>query len=82
MSAQSKKLPTSIQMLQKRKVEGRKISMVTCYDAAFARLIAATTIDAVLVGDSIGNVIMGYDTTLPVTVDDIVRHAAMVRRTV
>src|SRR5690606_8732217 len=53
---------------------GQPISMVTCYDYTFARLVDKAGIDCILVGDSLGNVVQGHDTTLPVTVDDIVYH--------
>jgi 3-methyl-2-oxobutanoate hydroxymethyltransferase len=62
------------------KGEGRKLSAVTCYDGAFARLIDETGVDIVLVGDSLGNVMLGYDNTIAVTVDDMRHHAAAVGR--
>jgi len=68
--------------LVKRKQAGEKISMVTCYDAAFGRIVEHSPVDVVLVGDSLGNVILGYDSTLPVTVDDMIHHAAAVTRVV
>ena len=58
----------------------QKITMVTCYDATFARLVALAGIDMVLVGDTLGMVIQGRDTTLPVTVDDVVYHGRAVGR--
>ncbi|MBX3722526.1 MAG: 3-methyl-2-oxobutanoate hydroxymethyltransferase [Turneriella sp.] len=64
----------------KKKAAGEKITVVTCYDYAFARLIARTSLDAILVGDSLGNVIQGNPNTLAVTVDDMIYHARMVRR--
>lgn len=64
----------------RKKAAGEKISVVTCYDYAFARLVARTSIDAILVGDSLGNVIQGNPNTLAVTVDDMIYHARMVRR--
>ncbi|MFZ5627560.1 MAG: 3-methyl-2-oxobutanoate hydroxymethyltransferase [Spirochaetota bacterium] len=64
----------------KKKVAGEKISVVTCYDNVFARLVARTSVDAILVGDSLGNVIQGNPNTLAVTVDDMVYHARAVRR--
>lgn len=60
--------------------EGSPIAMVTCYDATFARLVDRAEVDAVLVGDSLGNVVQGESTTLPVTVDDIVYHTRAVVR--
>jgi len=63
------------------KAGGTRIACVTCYDAAFARLLETVDgIDVLLVGDSLGNVIQGHDTTLPVTVDDMVYHSACVAR--
>jgi 3-methyl-2-oxobutanoate hydroxymethyltransferase len=62
------------------KRDGRKIVMMTAYDVAFARLVDRAGVDITLVGDSLGMVMLGYATTVPVTVDDIVRHAAAVVR--
>ena len=66
--------------IQKAKRDGRKITMMTAYDAAFAKLVDAAGIDIILVGDSLGMVVLGYPTTVPVTMDDMVRHAAAVSR--
>ena len=62
------------------KRDGKRITMMTAYDAAFARLVEAAGIDIILVGDSLGMVVLGYPTTVPVTMDDMVRHAAAVSR--
>lgn len=62
------------------KVAKRPVSVITCYDAAFAKLIDQTAIDIVLVGDSMGNVVLGYKNTIPVTMDDMVHHTAAVAR--
>src|SRR3989449_2726729 len=62
------------------KREGKRITMMTAYDAAFARLVDQAGIDVILVGDSLGMVVLGYPTTVPVTMDDMVRHAAAVSR--
>jgi 3-methyl-2-oxobutanoate hydroxymethyltransferase len=64
----------------KAKRDGRKITMMTAYDTAFAKLVDASGIDIILVGDSLGMVVLGYPTTVPVTMDDMVRHAAAVSR--
>jgi 3-methyl-2-oxobutanoate hydroxymethyltransferase len=64
----------------KSKKEKLPISMVTCYDYGFARLVEQTDIDVILVGDSLGNVVAGYDSTIPVTVDQMIYHAGIVRR--
>jgi 3-methyl-2-oxobutanoate hydroxymethyltransferase len=71
--------PMRIPELVERKKSGKKIAILTAYDATMARLMESAGIDAILVGDSLGNVIMGYDTTLPVTLDDMVRHTRAVR---
>jgi len=63
-----------------RKGKSRKIVMVTCYDATFARLVDRCDIDAVLVGDSLANVIQGHETTIPVTVEDVIYHTRAVSR--
>ena len=62
------------------KRDGKRITMMTAYDAAFARLVDQAGIDVILVGDSLGMVVLGYPTTVPVTMDDMVRHAAAVSR--
>ena len=62
------------------KRDGRKITMMTAYDVAFARLVDGAGIDMILVGDSLGMVMLGHPTTVPVTMDDMVRHAAAVSR--
>ena len=62
------------------KAEGRPIVALTCYDYLFARLLSGTPVDVVLVGDSVGQVMLGYRSTLPVTVEEMIHHAAAVRR--
>jgi 3-methyl-2-oxobutanoate hydroxymethyltransferase len=64
------------------KAEGRKISMLTAYDYTMAALLDATGIEGILVGDSLSMVVQGRDTTLPVTLDEIIYHAEMVGRAV
>src|SRR5690554_835170 len=66
--------------IQKIYASGRAISMVTCYDFTFARLVEMAEIDIILIGDSLGNVIQGHDTTLPVEVEDIIYHSRTVVR--
>jgi 3-methyl-2-oxobutanoate hydroxymethyltransferase len=66
--------------LASMKSRGEKISMLAAYDATMARLLDEAGIDVLLVGDSLGMVILGGDDTLQVTVDDIVRHTRAVRR--
>lgn len=60
--------------------QGIPITMITCYDYPMAHLVEQAGIDIVLVGDSLGMTILGYDSTLPVTMDDMIRHAQAVRR--
>jgi 3-methyl-2-oxobutanoate hydroxymethyltransferase len=67
-------------MLADAKREARRLAMLTCYDAGFARTLDAAGVDLVLVGDSLGMVVQGHDSTLPVTVDDIAYHTACVAR--
>jgi 3-methyl-2-oxobutanoate hydroxymethyltransferase len=62
------------------KREGQKIAMLTAYDFAFARILDAAGIDVLLVGDSLGSVVQGHDTTLPVTLDEMVYHSRLVSR--
>jgi 3-methyl-2-oxobutanoate hydroxymethyltransferase len=64
------------------KREGRKISMLTAYDYPTAALVDAAGVEAILVGDSMSMVVQGHDTTLPVTLDEIIYHAEMVGRAV
>ncbi|MCL7486676.1 MAG: 3-methyl-2-oxobutanoate hydroxymethyltransferase [Desulfobulbaceae bacterium] len=62
------------------KGQGRKISMLTAYDAAMARMLDDGGIDILLVGDSLGNVLLGYDSTVPVTMEEMLHHARAVSR--
>lgn len=66
--------------LQEMKKRGEKISMLTAYDFSMARIIDAAGIDVVLVGDSASNVMAGHETTLPITLDQMIYHAASVMR--
>jgi len=71
---------TTILGIQKMKDSGQKIPMVTAYDASFARLVEAAGIPIILVGDSLGMTVQGHDTTIPVTMDDMIYHARAVVR--
>lgn len=68
---------TTLQALKQR---GEKITMLTCYDATFAATAADAGIETLLIGDSLGMVLQGHDSTLPVTVEDMAYHTASVRR--
>ncbi len=66
--------------LFKKMTDGVPITMITCYDYAMAYLVEKAGIDMVLTGDSLGMTMLGYEGTLPVTMDDMIRHTAAVRR--
>lgn len=70
----------TLPMLQKKMLDGTPITMITCYDYSMAHLVEQAEIDMVLVGDSLGMTMLGYEGTLPVTMDDMMRHTAAVRR--
>ncbi|MCE2436458.1 MAG: 3-methyl-2-oxobutanoate hydroxymethyltransferase [Pseudomonadales bacterium] len=70
----------SLNTLAKRKREGRKFASLTAYDALFAELISTSGVEVILVGDSLGMVLQGHDSTLPVALDDMVYHMNCVRR--
>jgi len=65
---------------KKMKTDGEPIAMMTAYDYPTAKLLEQAGMDILLVGDSLGNVVLGYDTTVPVTLDDMVLHTKAVRR--
>jgi 3-methyl-2-oxobutanoate hydroxymethyltransferase len=79
-SPEVKKITTNT--LLKMKASGEKISMITAYDFSFARLFDAAGIDVILVGDSASNVMAGHQTTLPITLDQMIYHASSVIRAV
>lgn len=72
--------PVNVSTLHKMKHEGEKIACLTAYDASFAVLLDHAGVDLVLVGDSLGMVIQGHETTVPVTMDDMVYHSRAVAR--
>lgn len=71
---------TTLTALYEMRRKGEKIAVLTCYDASFAALLEASGVDVLLVGDSLGMVVQGHDTTLPVTLDEMVYHTACVAR--
>ena len=72
--------PVNVASLVRMKAEGEKIAAITAYDASFATLVDDAGADVVLVGDSLGMVIQGHDTTVPVTLDDIIYHCKAVAK--
>jgi 3-methyl-2-oxobutanoate hydroxymethyltransferase len=70
----------TIREIARLKREGQKLVVVTAYDVLFARVVDAAGVDIVLVGDSVGNVVAGFDSTLPVKLDQMIYHGAAVRR--
>jgi 3-methyl-2-oxobutanoate hydroxymethyltransferase len=67
-------------VLELRRTKGARLAMLTAYDFPTARLVAEAGVNLILVGDSLGMVVLGYDSTLPVTMDDMVHHTRAVRR--
>ena len=72
--------PVTLFELGKMRADGRKISMLTCYDASFASALERAGVDVVLVGDSLGNTVQGQKSTLPVTLEHMVYHTECVTR--
>lgn len=71
---------TTLTALNKMVQDGEKITMLTCYDASFAAVLDAAGVDTLLIGDSLGMVLQGHDSTLPVTLTDVIYHTACVAR--
>ena len=82
MMNKSKQERVTIKLLEKMKNDGEKISMLTAYDYSFAKIIDHAGIDIILVGDSASNVMAGHETTLPITLDQMIYHASSVVRAV
>lgn len=80
MSTQKPTTRVTVRKLQEMKASGEKIACLTAYDVSFAQVLDTSGVDVVLVGDSLGMVIQGLDTTLPVTMDDMVYHGQAVAR--
>ena len=70
----------TLPLLRKKKERGEKIVVITCYDYPSALLLDQAGADILFVGDSLGDNVLGYDTTIPVTMDEIVHHTKAVRR--
>ncbi|MCL2561641.1 MAG: 3-methyl-2-oxobutanoate hydroxymethyltransferase [Rikenellaceae bacterium] len=82
MSVESKLRAVTTYRLIEMKQSGERISMLTAYDYSTARIVDAAGVDVILVGDSAANVMAGYETTLPITLDEMIYHARSVRRAV
>src|SRR6476619_1153561 len=81
MSAAAKEIKkVTTNVLQRMKASGEKISMLTAYDYSFAKIIDNAGVDVILVGDSASNVMAGHETTLPITLDQMIYHASSVIR--
>ena len=76
----NKKISVTINQIQEMKHKGEKIAMLTCYDAVFARCMDEAGVDILLVGDSLGMVVQGMNSTMAVSVDDIAYHTSCVAR--
>lgn len=73
-------MKTTVATLKKQKENKEKITMLTCYDYSMAKLMDEAGIEILLIGDSLGNTILGYEDTLPVTMEDMIHHTAAVSR--
>ena len=80
MSTQNKVTRKTTADIKKMKASGEKITVLTAYDYAMSSILDECNIDIILVGDSLGNVVLGYDTTLPVTMEDMLHHTKAVSR--
>src|SRR5712691_522109 len=72
--------PVTVHALLQMKEKGERIVMLTCYDALFARLLDASGVDVLLVGDSVNQVLAGAESTLSATLDQMIYHTKIVRR--
>jgi 3-methyl-2-oxobutanoate hydroxymethyltransferase len=79
MNTETRK-PLTLHRLRAMKAQGEKIAVLTCYDSSFARLLDDAGVDVLLIGDSLGMVLQGRDSTLPVTLDEMAYHTACVAR--
>ena len=73
-------MKNTVTTLQKQKMDGDKIYMLTCYDYSMERLMDEAGINVLLIGDSLGNVVLGYEDTISVTMEDMIHHTAAVAR--
>jgi 3-methyl-2-oxobutanoate hydroxymethyltransferase len=80
MSNSKENTPLTLEVLNAMRRQGEKIACLTCYDASFTRVLEAAGVDMFIIGDSLGMVLQGHASTAPVTMDDMVYHAASVAR--
>ncbi len=80
MSAQTPIKRLTLRDIAAMRRKGEALAMLTAYDATMATLVESAGVDIILIGDSLGNVVLGHETTLPVTLDDMIRHASAVKR--
>jgi 3-methyl-2-oxobutanoate hydroxymethyltransferase len=80
MGAQARPSPVNLVTLRRMKAQGEKIVCLTCYDASFTRVLEDAGVDVLIVGDSLGMVVMGHETTAAVTMEAMIHHAASVAR--
>jgi 3-methyl-2-oxobutanoate hydroxymethyltransferase len=80
MSNSMENMPVTLEVLHAMKRRGEKIASLTCYDASFTRVLECAGVDMFIIGDSLGMVLLGYASTAPVTMDDMLCHAASVAR--
>lgn len=73
-------MKNTVLSFQKAKADGKKLTMLTAYDYSTAKLIDSTGVNSILVGDSLGNVMLGYDDTISVTMEDMIHHGKAVCR--
>jgi 3-methyl-2-oxobutanoate hydroxymethyltransferase len=78
--APTSRKPVTLPKLREMRAAGEKVTVLTCYDASFARVLDAAGVDVVLVGDSLGMVVQGRDSTLPVTLEEVAYHTTCVAR--
>ncbi len=80
MSNNTENAPVTLDVLNAMQQRGEKIACLTCYDASFTRVLESAGVDMFIIGDTLGMVLLGYASTAPVTMDDMVYHAASVAR--
>lgn len=73
-------MKNTVATFQKAKAEGSKLTMLTAYDYSTAKLVDESGVNSILVGDSLGNVVLGYENTLAVTMEDMIHHGSAVAR--